>query len=77
MKAEQMEPKTIVPQVTKAIESLGYQCLRKVSCKCVGNTIVLQGVVRSFYFKQISQSAAAKVAGAECIKNEIVVEDSE
>ena len=77
MKTEQIEPKIIVLQVTQAIESLGYLCLRKVRCKCVGNTIILQGVVRSFYFKQISQSVAAKVAGVECIKNEIVVDDNE
>jgi hypothetical protein len=73
MKAQNMESEIIVPQVRNAIESLGYRCLRNVKCRCDGDTIILQGVVRSFYFKQLTQTAAAKVVGAECIKNELVV----
>lgn len=62
-----------VIRVLTAIDDLGHRCLRDVKCECDGNTIVLQGVVRSFYFKQIIQTAAAKVVGVANLKNEIIV----
>ena len=50
-----------------------YQFLQTIDCWCEGRTLVLSGVVPSFYLKQVVQSLLKGIDGVERIDNRIDV----
>ena len=50
-----------------------YWSIRLLVCQIDRDRITVQGTVSSFYLKQIAQSLATKVIGAERVRSEIDV----
>lgn len=65
--------------VHSALKSTGYRVLSLLVCEVTGDTIVLSGVVTSFYLKQVAQSAALRAvrqsASPARLENRIDVQD--
>lgn len=59
--------------VELALGRAGYPELQQVEVCEVDGRIELTGTVRSYYLKQMAQTAALQVPGVEEVRNEIVV----
>ena len=57
-----------------AYDQLGYQQLSKVHCKVEDNVLVLSGMLKSFYLKQIAQTVALNIPGVASVQNLIEVQ---
>ena len=56
-----------------ALRHSPYLALKRVVCRCDGNTIILEGRVPSYYEKQQAQEAVAHLPEMPSIDNRIVV----
>jgi hypothetical protein len=65
----------LLKEVRSVIYGLGYVRLRRIVCHCKDKTVLLEGVVDSYYMKQITYAAASKVPGVEAVIDQIVVAD--
>jgi osmotically-inducible protein OsmY len=56
-----------------SLRSSPHRVLRKVLCLCDNGVLLLQGLLPSFYYKQLAQEAVARVEGVNQVVNEIEV----
>jgi hypothetical protein len=59
--------------VLAALRGSGYRVLRDVRCEVRGRSVVLSGVVPSYYLKQVAQSLALRVAQGQEVLNAVEV----
>jgi hypothetical protein len=59
--------------IQRALLECGYVALRQVRCYGRGDVVHLEGIVPSFYLKQIAQKAAQNVECVRTIENRITV----
>ncbi len=67
----------LAERVFHTLQQLSCQRLRTVRCEARGTTIVLHGEARSYYFKQLAQTIAAKVPGVHYVVNKVRVAPTE
>ena len=60
-------------RVRLSFEEMGYPQLNAVNCTAEGDRMLLTGVLKSFYLKQVAQSVAVKIPGVREVRNEIDV----
>ena len=64
---------SLVQQLQKHFEQLGYPQLQAIECSVEDKTLRLTGNLDSFYLKQVAQSVAVKLAGSHFVQNLIEV----
>ena len=70
------EESRLEAQATKQLEQSPYREVRRVSCTARGNSVILTGRVRSFYYKQLAQSQLlGKLAASVSLDNRLEVVD--
>jgi osmotically-inducible protein OsmY len=62
--------------LTDALRRSGYQSLRALQCQVTEGGVVLTGVVRSYYLKQLAQETVRRISPADRIDNRVLVEYS-
>lgn len=65
----------IVADAKKRWASSGYASLKSIDCVCVDGVLVIQGIVSSYYYKQLAQECVRGVEGIQRIANELKVPD--
>ena len=60
-------------RVRLSFEQMGYPQLNAIKCTADGDRMLLTGVLRSYYLKQVAQSVAVKIPGVREVRNEIEV----
>jgi DNA-binding response OmpR family regulator len=69
--------KRLVAALAKArLEASPYRSIRSLSCEFEDGVLVVRGQVRSYFQKQLAQTAVSAVAGMAAIGNQIEVLDS-
>ncbi len=63
----------LASRVHAAIKRNGYIRLSGIKCEAHGSTVVLKGMLTTFYLKQVAKSIASKVPGVEKVVDEIIV----
>lgn len=63
--------------LNQELRTSSYWPIRQLVCQIDRDRIRVQGIVSSFYLKQIAQSLAAKVVGMEFVRSEIVVDPNQ
>ena len=63
-----LEP-TLVERVASAIEANPYVNGRTLRFETDGSRVVMQGVVKTYFQKQMAQEAIRRVAGVEQVEN--------
>lgn len=63
-------------KVEHALQRSPQLCGFSVTCEQEGDTIFLQGIVPSYYLKQIAQTVASEVDGVDRLVNELDVSRS-
>ena len=59
--------------VDEALRNTGYPALRNIEIKASGGTLVLCGLVPSYFQKQLAQSLAQNVKGVRVVANRLEV----
>lgn len=57
-----------------ALAESGYPPLARIECEAVQGTLVLSGVVSSFYLKQIAQTVVMQLEAAHGVENRVEVQ---
>lgn len=57
------------PKPTTKLAATGYAALQNVYCEAREDTLILSGVVPSYYMKQVAQTVAGKMDGIKHIEN--------
>ncbi|MFN0196351.1 MAG: BON domain-containing protein [Planctomycetaceae bacterium] len=57
----------------RALKSLAAVGQRRIRAEVEGDAVVLKGVVRSYYHKQLAQETIRAVDGVRTIRNDIIV----
>jgi osmotically-inducible protein OsmY len=60
--------------VIVALDSSGYRLLRNVKCKVLDDLVILNGVLPSFYLKQVAQTIAMGIDQVREVRNMIEVD---
>ena len=68
------DPSAISAAVRMALERTGHGWLRRIVVVPDGESIVLQGILPSYYLKQMAQVTVLTVPGVRALRNELVVE---
>lgn len=63
----------LIAEVTRALDSTGYQALRHLVVEVVDNTVLLWGIVSTCHQKQIAQRTAQSIPGVRSVANGIEV----
>jgi osmotically-inducible protein OsmY len=66
-------PKSLAERIDSAITTSPYLAGRKLRFETDGGRVTLQGNVKTYFQKQMAQEAVRRVAGVECIDNNLVV----
>ena len=64
---------TVLRAVNKRLQSSTYSSLRTIKCEQRRGILILQGVVPTFYEKQLAQETVRHIPGVDKIRNEIDV----
>jgi len=65
---------SLVELLQISFDQLGYPQLKEIQCEADGDVMILSGVLKSFYLKQIAQTVAINVPGVSSVRNLIEVE---
>jgi hypothetical protein len=82
MEAHRIMPvsETSVSPLTESVERAlcesGYCVLRRLHVVERGSGIVIEGVVSTYYLKQLVQAVAMRVAGGTAVQNDVEVRSS-
>lgn len=71
-----LEEHPVVATAQESLRASGYTCLNRIECQFDDGTLILSGMVASYYQKQVAQSAVMKVDGVERLVNQIEVRKS-
>jgi len=61
-------------EIRRTLDSLGYRDLALLDYEVLAGRVIIRGVVRSYYLKQMAQEAVRQVPGVKGIRNLTVVE---
>ena len=64
---------SVADAVRIALDGTGHGWLRRVAVAADGGTVVLRGVVPSFYLKQLAQMTVMALPGVATVRNELQV----
>lgn len=67
------EPRQLTEMATLRLRNSPHQPLRRISCECSDDYVLLGGTLPSFYYKQLAQETIADLAAGCQIVNNIVV----
>jgi osmotically-inducible protein OsmY len=70
---EESQSERIAQEIYAALRQLGYSDLRRIKCTVVDGDVQLHGELRSFYLKQLAQTAAMQTDGVRLLTNTIRV----
>jgi osmotically-inducible protein OsmY len=70
---ELLEDLRLAAQVQHALWSTGNAPLRSIEVQVEAHAVTLRGYVRTYYLKQLAQSVAQAVPGAQQVRNELEV----
>lgn len=73
IRLESLAELALVEAVRRALDSTGYLELRNLDVKISDDFVQLDGRVRSYYMKQVAQSAAKSVRGVARVLNHVEV----
>jgi osmotically-inducible protein OsmY len=72
--AEQQElPELLQSSVLAALRASGYRVLWNIDCEVRGSSVILSGVVPSFYLKQVAQAVALRIERVREVVNTVEV----
>jgi osmotically-inducible protein OsmY len=71
--AQSAEDLPLTEGVARALCATGYPSLRAIEVSVCGGQVILRGRVRSYYMKQVAQTAALAVSGVVGLRNELDV----
>jgi osmotically-inducible protein OsmY len=71
--AEILKDLRLAECVEQALRKTGHLPLRAIQVSTCGSLVILQGLVPSYYLKQIAQTAALGVPGVEAICNDLEI----
>lgn len=70
---ERSAAQQILVEIAKAMEQTNYQPLRHVGLRYDAGTVILRGVVPTYFLKQLAQVTAMGVSGVDRIDNQLRV----
>lgn len=59
------------------LQSSGYAALRRLRCEVTGAVVIVQGVVPSYYLKQLAQTVLQRLNGIRTVRNLVEVRVAE
>ena len=70
---ESLEDLRLAERVERALRATGYMLLRGLEITVHARLVILAGRVPSYYLKQVAQSTALAVPGAQQVRNDLEV----
>ncbi len=77
VKTDQTQTETHTEEAARVcLQHSPYRAIRRVQCRFHDGTLTLEGRVPTFHYKQLAQTAVAKIKGVTSIVNAIEVDAS-
>jgi osmotically-inducible protein OsmY len=64
---------SLAERVMRALREIGYPALRSVTVVVSEGVVTLDGLVHSYYLKQLAQEVAMRIVGKRVLSNELKV----